>query len=75
MTFGMIYWLLPRLFQTKLWSEKLAERALLDRAPSASCSTSSPIYIAGITQGLMWRAFDADRPPAVPRLRRDRRCA
>ena len=27
-------------------------------APSASCSTSSPIYAAGITQGLMWRAFD-----------------
>ncbi len=25
MTFGMIYWLLPRLFQTKLWSQKMAE--------------------------------------------------
>ena len=25
MTFGMIYWLLPRLFQTQLYSKKLAE--------------------------------------------------
>ena len=24
MTFGMIYWLAPRLFQTKLYSKKLA---------------------------------------------------
>jgi cytochrome c oxidase cbb3-type subunit I/II len=31
MTFGMIYWLLPRLFQTKLYSKKLAELPLLDR--------------------------------------------
>ena len=27
---------------------------------SASCSTSIPIYIAGVTQGLMWREFTAD---------------
>ena len=25
MAFGMLYWLLPRLFQTPLWSRKLAE--------------------------------------------------
>ncbi len=25
MTFGMIYWLLPRLFQTELYSKKLME--------------------------------------------------
>ena len=75
LTFGMIYWLLPRLFQTQLYSKKLAETALLDRARSASCSTSSSIYAAGLTQGLMWRAFDDDRPPAVPRLRRDRHAA
>jgi cytochrome c oxidase cbb3-type subunit I/II len=24
MTFGILYWLIPRLFQTKLYSEKLA---------------------------------------------------
>jgi cytochrome c oxidase cbb3-type subunit I/II len=30
MTFGMLYWLLPRLFQTKLWSQ-IDELALLDR--------------------------------------------
>ena len=30
MTFGMLYWLLPRMFQAPLWSKKLAN-ALLDR--------------------------------------------
>jgi cytochrome c oxidase cbb3-type subunit I/II len=30
------------------------------------------IYVAGITQGLMWRAFDETGQPPVPRLRRDR---
>ena len=40
--------------------------------PSASCSTSSRCGSAAITQGLMWRAIDAERPAAVPELRRDR---
>ena len=31
MTFGMLYWLVPRLFQTKLYSKKLARPALLGR--------------------------------------------
>ena len=75
MTFGMIYWLLPRLFQTQLYCKKLAEAALLDRHASASCSTSSSIYSAGVTQGLMWRAFDETGRLQYPGLRRDRRAA
>jgi cytochrome c oxidase cbb3-type subunit I/II len=57
MTFGMLYWLLPRLFQAPLWSKKLM-------ATHFWISTIGivlyvlPIYTAGITQGLMWRAFD-----------------
>ena len=31
MVFGMIYWLLPRLFQTELWSQEAGRAALLDR--------------------------------------------
>ena len=38
--------------------QEAGERALLDRDASASCSTSIAIYSAGVTQGLMWRAFD-----------------
>ena len=74
MTFGMIYWLLPRLFQTPLYSKKLAE-AHFWIATIGILLYIVAIYVAGLTQGLMWRAFDDDRPAAVPRLRRDRRCS
>jgi len=57
MTFGMIYWLAPRLFQTPLHSRKLAEWHFW-LATLGILLYVIPIYIAGITQGLMWRAFD-----------------
>ncbi len=57
MTFGMIYWLLPRLFQTKLWSKNLAEWHFWVGTIGILLYIV-PIYIAGITQGLMWRAMD-----------------
>ena len=57
MTFGMIYWLAPRLWQTQLWSQKLATCALLDRTVGILLYVVA-MYSAGITQGLMWRAFD-----------------
>jgi len=56
MTFGMVYWLLPRLFQTKLWSIKLAN-AHFWLGTLGILMYIIPIYIAGITQGLMWRAM------------------
>lgn len=57
MTFGMLYWLLPRLFQTPLWSRKLAEWHFWIGTIGIALYVLS-IYTAGITQGLMWRAFD-----------------
>lgn len=57
MTFGMIYWLLPRLYQTKLWSTKLAEWHFWIGTIGILLYII-PIYAAGITQGLMWRALD-----------------
>ncbi|QOJ01317.1 MAG: cytochrome-c oxidase, cbb3-type subunit I [Phycisphaeraceae bacterium] len=57
MTFGMMYWLLPRLFQTRLWSTKLAEYHFW-AATLGILLYIIPIYFGGITQGLMWRAFD-----------------
>ncbi len=57
MTFGMIYWLMPRLFQTKLWSKKLAEWHFWV-GTIGILAYIIPIYAAGVTQGLMWRAFD-----------------
>jgi cytochrome c oxidase cbb3-type subunit I/II len=57
MTFGMMYWLLPRLFQTKLASRKLAEWHFWLGTIGIALYVLS-IYTAGIVQGLMWRAFD-----------------
>jgi len=58
LAFGMIYWLLPRLFQTRLHSQKLAEVHFWF-ALFGMVLYVVPIYSAGLTQGLMWRAFDA----------------
>ena len=57
MAFGMIYWLLPRLFQTKLWSTRLAEVHFWTGTIGILFYIVS-MYTAGVTQGLMWRAFD-----------------
>jgi cytochrome c oxidase cbb3-type subunit I/II len=57
MAFGMMYWLLPRLYQTKLWSTKLAE-AHFWLATLGILIYIIPIYWAGITQGLMLRGLD-----------------
>ncbi len=57
MTFGMLYWMMPRLFQTKLWSTKLATWHFW-LGTLGILVYILPIYAAGITQGLMWRAMD-----------------
>ena len=65
MTFGMIYWLAPRLFQTKLWSKKLAELHFWIGTVGIVLYVVS-MWTAGITQGLMWRAFDDTGRLAYP---------
>jgi cytochrome c oxidase cbb3-type subunit I/II len=57
LTFGMVYWLLPRVFQADLWSKKLAEVHFWIGTVGILLYIVA-IYAAGITQGLMWRAFD-----------------
>ena len=65
MTFGMLYWLLPRVFQTKLWSTKLATWHFW-LGTLGILLYIIPIYVAGLTQGLMWRAFTPDGNLAYP---------
>ena len=65
MTFGMLYWLAPRLFQTKLWSKKLAEAHFWVGTLGILLYIVA-IYAAGVTQGLMWRAFDETGRLAYP---------
>ncbi|MBI2795374.1 MAG: cytochrome-c oxidase, cbb3-type subunit I [Gemmatimonadetes bacterium] len=54
---GMVYWLLPRLFQAPLYSKRLAELHFWI-ATFGILLYVVAIYSAGVTQGLMWRAFD-----------------
>jgi cytochrome c oxidase cbb3-type subunit I/II len=56
-SFGMLYWLAPRLFQAKLHSKKQAELHFW-LGTVGMLLYIVPIYTAGVTQGLMWRAFD-----------------
>ena len=65
MTFGMLYWLLPRIFQTKLWSDKLATWHFW-LGTLGILLYIIPIYVAGLTQGLMWRDFDDNGNLANP---------
>ncbi|HRV82353.1 MAG TPA: cytochrome-c oxidase, cbb3-type subunit I, partial [Planctomycetota bacterium] len=58
MTFGMLYWLMPRLFQTgKLWSHRLCVTHFWIGTVGILLYIV-PIWTAGITQGLMWRALN-----------------
>jgi cytochrome c oxidase cbb3-type subunit I/II len=66
MAFGMLYWLAPRIFQTKqLWSVKLAT-AHFWLGTLGILFYIVAIYAAGVTQGLMWRAFDDTGRLAYP---------
>ncbi|HMO64116.1 MAG TPA: cytochrome-c oxidase, cbb3-type subunit II, partial [Verrucomicrobiota bacterium] len=55
-TFSMLYWLFPRLYNTRLYSVKLANwhfwLGLL-----GIMFYAIPMYWAGVTQGLMWKEF------------------
>jgi cytochrome c oxidase cbb3-type subunit I/II len=59
LTFGMLYWLIPRLYNTKLYSVKLAN-AHFWIATLGIVFYAVPLYIGGITQALMWKQFTPD---------------
>jgi cytochrome c oxidase cbb3-type subunit I/II len=59
LTFSLLYWLFPRLYNVKLWSAKLANYhfwiALL-----GMMFYVIPMYTSGITAGMMWKQFTPD---------------
>ena len=59
MTFGMLYWLMPRLYKTQLFSIKLANWHFW-LATTGMLFFAIPLYFAGFTQSLMWKEFTAD---------------
>ena len=56
LTFGMIYWLVPRMFNTKLYSRGLANVHFWF-ATLGMLFFAIPLYFAGFTQSLMWKQF------------------
>ncbi len=63
--FGMLYWLVPKLFKTKLYSEKLANTHFWI-ATLGILLFAIPLYWSGITQWLMLRQYNADGLLAYP---------
>ena len=59
LTFGMIYFLVPILFKTKLHSIKLAN-AHFWIGTLGIILYALPMYVAGFTQALMWKEFNPD---------------
>jgi len=59
MTFGMLYWMVPRLWKTKLWSVKWAEAHFWIGTLGIMLYLVS-MWISGVSEGLFWRALDAD---------------
>jgi cytochrome c oxidase cbb3-type subunit I/II len=56
LTFGILYWLIPRMFRTKLYSNKLANMHFWIGTLGIILYTV-PLYWAGIMQSLMWKEF------------------
>jgi cytochrome c oxidase cbb3-type subunit I/II len=59
LTFGVLYWLVPKLFGTKLYSQKLASWHFW-LATLGIIFYAVALYFAGITQGLMWSQFNEE---------------
>jgi len=59
MTFGMAYWLVPRLFGSKLYSVKLANMHFW-LGTLGIIFYAIPLYFAGFFQSLMWKQFTPD---------------
>ncbi|HER39591.1 MAG TPA: cytochrome-c oxidase, cbb3-type subunit I [Salinimicrobium catena] len=59
LTFGMVYWLVPRMFKTKLFSIKLANTHFWV-GTLGIILYALPMYVAGFVQASMWKQFNPD---------------
>ena len=57
--FGMLYWVIPRMWNTKLYSPKLANVHFWI-GTLGIVFYALPLYVAGVVQSLMWKEFAAD---------------
>lgn len=56
LTFGILYWLIPRIFGTKLYSKKMANQHFW-LGTLGILFYAIPLYWAGFTQSSMWKSF------------------
>lgn len=56
LTFGILYWLIPRIFQTPLYSKKMATNHFWI-GTLGIILYAVPMYWAGFSQALMWKEF------------------
>ncbi|MEZ0607587.1 cytochrome-c oxidase, cbb3-type subunit I [Fibrella sp. WM1] len=56
LTFAMLYWLVPRLYHTPLFSQKLMSVHFW-LGTLGILFYAIPMYISGFTQGMMWKEF------------------
>ncbi len=59
LTFGMLYWLIPRMFKTKLFSKGLANFHFWI-GTLGIVMYALPMYVAGFVQASMWKQFSPD---------------
>jgi cytochrome c oxidase cbb3-type subunit I/II len=59
LAFAMLYYIVPRIYQTTLFSTRLAN-AHFWLATTGILFYAIPMYVGGITQSLMWREFTPD---------------
>jgi cytochrome c oxidase cbb3-type subunit I/II len=59
LTFGILYWLIPKIYNTKLYSKKLASSHFW-LGTIGIIFYAIPMYFAGFTQGGMWTEFSPD---------------
>ncbi len=67
MAAGMFYWMVPRLYGTKLYSQKLAN-AHFYLGTIGIILYAVAMWVSGVTQGLMWRAQNPDGTLQYPQF-------
>jgi cytochrome c oxidase cbb3-type subunit I/II len=59
LTFGMLYWMIPKMWNTKLYSVKLANVHFW-LGTLGIIFYALPMYVSGVVQSLMWKEFNPD---------------
>ncbi len=59
LTFGMLYWMVPRMWNTKLFSVKLANVHFW-LGTLGIIFYALPMYVSGVVQSLMWKEFNPE---------------